>query len=128
MEKFFAHDKTPVFSIAYEAHVTERLLGATGFPLHARKQVGELNKVLTVSLSHMNRKDEDTGDVVERAGPFLFREVAYKVTAIVIVLGHDVEQKRLHVVVQSFRTQKELRKKTKVLAVNRVLTAVDFKE
>lgn len=52
----------------------------------------------------MDWQDEDTGDIVQTARSFLFREIANKVLAIFVMLGHDVEQKRLDVVVQCLTT------------------------
>jgi hypothetical protein len=50
------------------------------------------------------------------------------VAAVVVVFCHDIEEEGFHVVVQSFRAEEELREKTQILAVYRVLSAVDLKE
>jgi hypothetical protein len=49
-------------------------------------------------------------------------------TAIAIVLGHDVEEERLHVVVEGFGSQKELRKEAEVLTIDGVLSTVNLEE
>jgi len=50
------------------------------------------------------------------------------VTAVIIVLSHDVEEKRFYVVVKSLRTKKELRKKAEILTVYRVLASINLEE
>jgi hypothetical protein len=49
-------------------------------------------------------------------------------TAEFIVLGHNIEEERLHIIVESFGTEEEFREKAQVLAVDWILAAIDFKE
>jgi len=44
-----------------------------------------------------------------------------------IALGHHVEQKGVDIIVQRFRSQKQLGHETQILAVHRVLPSVDLK-
>jgi hypothetical protein len=50
------------------------------------------------------------------------------VTAELVVFGHDVEEKRLDVIVERFGAEEELGEETKILAVHGVLAAVDFED
>jgi hypothetical protein len=45
-----------------------------------------------------------------------------------IVLRHDIEQERLYIVVEGLGAQEELGEQAEVLAVDRVLAAVDLEE
>lgn len=45
-------------------------------------------------------------------------EIPDEVTPRVVCLGHHVEEKRLHVIIQSFMIQEELGEETQVLAVD----------
>ena len=49
-------------------------------------------------------------------------------TAIVIILGHDVEEKWFYIIVQGLRAKKELCEKTEVLTVNGIFPTVNFKK
>lgn len=46
----------------------------------------------------------------------------------VVILRHDIEQERLHVVVERFGAQEQLGKEAEVLAVYGVLATVDLEE
>jgi hypothetical protein len=48
--------------------------------------------------------------------------------AVVVVFRHDIEQERFHIVVERLGTQKQLCEKTKILAIHRVLSAIDFEK
>ena len=48
--------------------------------------------------------------------------------AVLVVFSHDVEQKRLDVVVKSLTPEKEFREKTQILTIHRILAAIDLEE
>jgi hypothetical protein len=48
-------------------------------------------------------------------------------TAQLVIFSHDVEEKRLDVVIERFGTKEKFRKQTEVLAIYRILAAVHFK-
>jgi len=60
----------------------------------------------------MDWEDKDTGDIVQTTRSFLFREIANKMFSIFVMLGHDVKEERLDVVVQCLAAEEQLRKKT----------------
>ena len=49
-------------------------------------------------------------------------------TTIIVILSHDVEQERFHVVVERLRSEKQLGEQTKILAVYWVLPAINLEE
>lgn len=49
-------------------------------------------------------------------------------TSKLIIIGHDVEEEGLHVVVERLGPQEKLGKKAEILTINRVFPAVDFEE
>ena len=54
------------------------------------------------------------------------REISYKMAAIFIVFGQNVEQKRLHVVVESFVVEEELGEEAEILTVDLVRITIYF--
>jgi hypothetical protein len=50
------------------------------------------------------------------------------VAAVSVVLGHNVEQEWLHIIVEGFGTQEKLGQEAKILTINWVLSAVDLEE
>lgn len=53
-------------------------------------------------------------------------EIPDEVAPCVVCLGHHVEEKRLHVVIQGFMVQEELGEETQVLAVNLLIQHVNI--
>lgn len=51
-----------------------------------------------------------------RSGPYL-GEVAHDVEALAVILGHDVEEERVRVVVQSLVVEEALGQETQILGV-----------
>lgn len=54
------------------------------------------------------RQYQDTRNIVQAAWALLLRKVTYEMFAERVVLGHDVEEERLDVVVECFRTEEQL--------------------
>jgi len=59
------------------------------------------------SSSLVNRHDQDTRYIVETARPFFLGKIPHEVAAEFVVLGHDVEEERLDVVVECFGAEEE---------------------
>jgi hypothetical protein len=72
--------------------------------------------------------DENARHIIETARPLLLREVSHKVAAKFVVLGHDIEEEGLDIVIQRLRSKEQLGHQAEVLAIDRVLAAVDLEE
>lgn len=57
---------------------------------------------------------------------FLFGKIADQMAALLVVFRQHIEQERLHIVVQRFVIQKQLRQQTQILTVDLVHVAIDF--
>lgn len=55
----------------------------------------------------MNGQYQDARDVVLTTGSLLLREVADKMAAFIVILGHDIEQEWFHIKVECFGSEKE---------------------
>jgi hypothetical protein len=76
----------------------------------------------------MNWHYENAGNIVHAGWSLLLGKVTHEMAAELVIFSHDVEEEWFHVVVKGFGAKEELGQETEVLAVDRVLTAVDLEE
>ena len=68
----------------------------------------KVNKHLAVAFPHVRRCGEYTGHIVVEERLLLLREIADHVTAVVVCFRHNVEEKRLDVIVECLVVEKQL--------------------
>lgn len=95
------HDGTlPVAVVADATEVREWFLWGASLALHPRQEVAEIDQEATEPHPLILRHGHYTGDIVFLLTRFLLREIAHKMAAFAVILGQDVEKKRLHIVVK----------------------------
>lgn len=83
-----------------------------------------MNEKSTIPLSLVLWHGHNARHIILLLAVFLFGEVSYQVAALLVILGEDVEQKGLHIVVEGFVVQEQLGQQTEVLAVDLVGVAI----
>ncbi|RNA44147.1 hypothetical protein BpHYR1_043597 [Brachionus plicatilis] len=126
MVHFFEHNRVPVGLVAEAAEVGERFFGRARLSLDPTEQVAEVDEKAAVAVALILRHDHDAAHVVLLHTVLFFAKVADQVTAVLVVLGKDVEQKWLDVVVKRFVVEKQLGQETQILSVDFVRVAVHF--
>jgi len=70
----------------------------------------------------------DAADVVLLRAVLLLGKIAHEMTTFTVIPRKHIEKKRFYVIVESLVVQKELHKKTKVLAIDLVGVAVHLED
>ena len=120
----------PIASVADQAQVGERLLGRAEFLFHARQQVAEVDEQTAVAFVHVGRQNENAREVIVHDRLLLLGEIADHLerARCLAILRQNVEQKRLHVVVERLVIEEELGEEAEVLTVDLVVLSVDLEE
>lgn len=92
------------------------------------EQLTELDEKFAIAFSLVRRQRQNAGHIVVFRTLLLFTEVTNYVETSSIHLGHNVEQERIRVVVQSLVVEKQFRKEAQILSVGLVLATINFKE
>ena len=85
---------------------------------NARKKVTKIDQETSKAHFLILWHDHNAGYIVLLLTGLLLGKIPHQVTSLAIVLGQDVEQKGLNIVVQGLVVQEELGEKTEVLAVD----------
>jgi hypothetical protein len=101
LDELSTQNKAPVIPIGDETHIAKRFFRTAGLLLDTGEKVGEFDQELAVSFTLVDGEDEDAGDVIERTRSLLFREIAYKVAAEVVILRHNIKEERFDIVIES---------------------------
>ena len=92
--------------------------------IYLGQHVGEVDQHASVPLPLAVGHGHDAGHVVLLQTVLLLAEVPHQVAALGVVLGQDVEEERLHVVVERLVIEEEFDEETEVLTVDLVGVAV----
>ena len=92
--------------------------------IYLGQHVGEVDQHAAVPLPLAVGHGHDAGHVVLLQTVLLLAEVPHQVAALGVVLGQDVEEERLHVVVERLVIEEEFDEETEVLTVDLVGVAV----
>jgi len=107
----------PITAEAQQTQIGQGLFRRPHLAFLLGQFVREGDEKLPVTFALERRQGKNAGQVVLVGRILLFREVADHVETATVALGHDVEQEGLHVVIQSFVIQKELRHQAQILAI-----------
>lgn len=128
LEQLVGEYQLPVVAVGDQAHVRQWLFGRASLAFDTSEEVGEADEEVAISLSLMSRQSEDTRNIILTAGSLLLGEVSNKMTAELVIFGHDIEEKWLNIVIQRLGSQEQFGKKTKILAVYRILPSIDLED
>ena len=84
-----------------------------------------LNKQYYLLLMTWKRKN--ASDVIVFTGLLFFGKVPHHMQTKLVVLRHDIEQKRVRVIIQSLVIKKQLGYQTQILGIVLVFATVNFK-
>ena len=74
------------------------------------------------------RHGHDTRDIVLLETMFLLAEVAHQMAAFTVILGENIEQEWLNIIIQGLVIKEELHQQTQILTVDLVCVSINLKD
>lgn len=124
--KVLQQDRLPKRVVRDSTQIRQWLFWRASLLLSLGQEVTKVDEQSTKSLSLVLWHGHDTTDIVLLGTMLLLGEVSDQVAALRVVLGQDVEQEGLDVVVEGLVIKKELDQETEILAIDLVGIAIDL--